>query len=199
MPRNPWSARGLPLVRLSAAGAHAGESSARPAGAVAGPARAGARVPAAAAATGHLARGAGRRAAGSQLRRARTTHRLEPWEELIAVWQWARVLGMIAAAPSSLIFTSQGIRIAEPRLRLSISYDAFREHTFSYEFTPGGRTGPDVCELVIAGPTSWRSPNADQSAELIAADLTRIRELTSDAMTAEPVPSVTTPLRSWPR
>jgi hypothetical protein len=115
---------------------------------------------------------------GRQLKRARAAHFLEPWEELVAVWQWARVLGMIAAAPSSLIFTSAGIRIAEPRLRLSISYDAFREHTFSYEFTPGGRTGPDVCELVIAGPTSWRSPNADQGAELIADDLTLIKELT---------------------
>ena len=116
---------------------------------------------------------------GRQLQRARITHHLEPWEELIAVWQWARVFGLIATAPSSLIFTGQGIRIAEPRLRLSIGYDAFREHTFSYEFTPGGRTGPDVCELVIAGRTSWRSPNSDQSAELVAADLARIRELTS--------------------
>jgi hypothetical protein len=127
----------------------------------------------------HLARPGVRE--GRQLKRARTTHRLEPWEELIAVWQWARVLGMIAAAPGSLIFTSAGIRIAEPRLHLCISYDAVREHTFSYEFTPGGRTGPDVCELVITGPTSWRSPNADQGAELIAADLTRIGELTRPA------------------
>ncbi len=77
----------------------------------------------------HVARAGAR--AGRQLRLARTTHRLEPWEELIAVWQWARVLGMIATAPGSLIFTSQGIRIAEPRLRLSISYDLFREHTFT--------------------------------------------------------------------
>jgi hypothetical protein len=137
MPRNPWSARGFPLVRRSPAG-----------------------LP-----------------EGRQLQRARAAHRLEPWEVLIAVWQWARVLGMISAAPSSLIFTSEGIRIAEPRLCLSISYDAFREHTFSYEFTPGGHTGPDVCELVIAGPASWRSPNADQSAELIADDLTCIKEL----------------------
>jgi hypothetical protein len=181
MPRNPWSARGLPLVRQSAPGARAGESSARPADAVAG-------LPGIVREcllrppqpdTLHVARAGAR--AGRQLQRARTTHRLEPWEELIAVWQWTRVLGLIAAARSSLIFTSQDIRIAEPRLRLSISYDAFREHTFSYEFTPGGRTGPDVCELVITGPTSWRSPNADQSAELIAADLTRIRELTSPA------------------
>jgi hypothetical protein len=125
----------------------------------------------------HVARAGARE--GRQLRRARITHRLEPWEELIAVWQWAHLLGLIAATPSSLIFTGQGIRIAESRLRLSIGYDAFRMHTFSYEFTPGGRSGPDVCELVIAGPTSWRSPNSDQSAELIAADLTRIRELTS--------------------
>jgi hypothetical protein len=178
MPRSPWSARGIPLVRRSPASASAGESSARQADAVAG-------LPGLVREcllrppqpdTLHVARAGARE--GRQLQRARTSHRLEPWEELIAAWQWARVLGMIAA-PSSLIFTSQGIRIAEPRLRLSISYDAFREHTFSYEFTPGGRTGPDVCELVVAGPTSWRSPNADQSAELIAADLTRIRELTS--------------------
>jgi hypothetical protein len=62
-------------------------------------------------------------------------------------------------------------------LRLAIRYDAFAEYTFSYEFTPGGRTGPDLCELVIAGPTPWRSPNATQSAELIATDLMRIRQL----------------------
>jgi hypothetical protein len=125
MPRSPWSARGIPLVRRSAAGARAGESWARPADAIAG-------MPGLVREcllrppqpdTLHVARAGAR--AGRQLRRARTAHRLEPWEELIAVWQWARVLG------------------------------------------------------VIAGPTSWRSPNADQSAELIAADLTRIRELTS--------------------
>jgi hypothetical protein len=54
----------------------------------------------------------------------------------------------------------------------------FGEHTFSYEFTTGGRAGPDLGELVIAGPTTWRSPNAGQSAELIAADLTCIKEVT---------------------
>lgn len=114
---------------------------------------------------------------GRQLRRARLAHRLEQWDEFIAVWQWARVIGMFGAAPGSLIFTGDGIRIAESRLRLSLAYDAFADYTFSYAFTPGGRTGPDVCELVIAGPTLWRSPNADQGAELIADDLTRIKEL----------------------
>ncbi len=115
---------------------------------------------------------------GRQFRRARTTHHLDPWDELIAVWQWARVVGMFGTAPGSLIFTGHGIRIAESRLRLSISYDAFADYAFSYEFTAGGRAGPDICELVIAGPTLWRSPNADQDAELVAADLTRIKELT---------------------
>jgi hypothetical protein len=180
MPRNRWSARGVPLVRRASAGAE--HALPPPAGALAGmpglvrdcllrPPQPD---------TLHLARPGARE--GRQLQRARATHRLEPWEELIAVWQWARVIGMIAAAPGSLIFTSAGIRIAEPRLHLSIRYEAFREHIFRYEFTPGGRTGPDVCELVIAGPTSWRSPNADQGAELIAADLTRIAELTSPAL-----------------
>jgi hypothetical protein len=84
---------------------------------------------------------------------------------------------MFSTAPSSLIFTSDGIRIAEPRLRLTLDYDAFCDYTFSYSFTPGGRGGPDLCELVIAGPTPWRSPAADQDAELVATDLTRIKEL----------------------
>jgi hypothetical protein len=34
-----------------------------------------------------------------------------------------------------------------------------------------------VCQLVFDGPICWRSPDAGQSAELIAADLSRIREL----------------------
>jgi hypothetical protein len=114
---------------------------------------------------------------GRQLKKARATHHLEADEELIAVWQWSKVMGAFSATPSSLIFTSQGIRIAEPRLRLNIPYSAFHSCSFSYEYTPGGRTGPDVCELVIAGPMPWRSPNTDSSAELIAADLNRIKEL----------------------
>lgn len=114
---------------------------------------------------------------GRQLRKARATHRLEAAEELIAVWQWSRVMGAVSATPSSLIFTSQGIRIAEPRLRLTIPYSAFHDCTFSYKFTPGGRSGPDVSELVIDGPVPWRSPNADSSAELIADDLNRIKAI----------------------
>lgn len=114
---------------------------------------------------------------GRQLHSARTTHRLESWEELIAVWQWGQVMGMFFTTPGSLAFTSHGIRIAEGRLRLNIPYRAFDEYTFGYEFYPGGRSGPDVCELSIDGPTPWRSPNADQSAALIAGDLTRIKEL----------------------
>jgi hypothetical protein len=114
---------------------------------------------------------------GRQLQKARAAHHIEPGEELIAVWQWAKVMGMLSAAPSSLIFTSHGIRIAEPRLRLNIPYSTFHDYTFSYKYYPGGRSGPDVSELLIDGPIPWRSPNADQSAELIADDLTRIREL----------------------
>jgi hypothetical protein len=114
---------------------------------------------------------------GRKLQRARAAHGLEPWEELIAVWQWAKVAALFSTAPSSLIFTGRGIRIAEPRLRLSIAYDAFRDCTFRFEFSPGGRGSPDVSELVIDGPTPWRSPNADQTAELITDDLTRIKEL----------------------
>jgi hypothetical protein len=114
---------------------------------------------------------------GKQLRKARASHSLEIDEELIAVWQWSRVMGAFSATPSSLIFTSQGIRIAEPRLHLNIPYSAFRDCAFSYKFTPGGRSGPDVSELVIDGPVPWRSPNADSSAELIADDLNRIKAL----------------------
>jgi hypothetical protein len=118
---------------------------------------------------------------GRQLRKARATHRLEAGEELIAVWQWSRVMGAVSATPSSLIFTSEGIRIAEPRLRLSIPYRAFGDCTFSYRYTAGGpHSGPDVSELVIDGPVPWRSPNADSSAELIADDLNRIKELAAD-------------------
>jgi hypothetical protein len=171
MPRNPWSARGMPLVRRSQDALSPDALDGMP-----GRVRECLLQPPQPD-TLHVAQAGARE--GRQLQRARITHRLEPWEDLIAVWQWARVFGLNATAPSSLIFTTQGIRIAEPRLRLSIAYCAFREHTFSYEFTPGGRTGPDMCELVIAGPTSWRSPNSDQSAELIAADLTSIRDLTS--------------------
>ena len=98
---------------------------------------------------------------GRQLRKARATHRLDPGEELIAVWQWPKVMDIVSATPSSLIFTSLGIRIAEPRLRLNIGYDTFGACTFSYEHSPGGRSGPDLCELVIDGPVPWRSPNAD--------------------------------------
>lgn len=116
-------------------------------------------------------------AEGKELQKARATHLLEPSEELIAVWQWAKVMGMFSSTPNSLIFTSDGIRIAEGRLRLNIPYRAFSGCTFSYKYYPGGRSGPDVCELEIDGPMPWRSPNADQSAELIADDLSRIKEL----------------------
>lgn len=115
---------------------------------------------------------------GMQLRKARATHRLDAGEELIAVWQWSRVMGAVSATPSSLIFTCQGIRIAEPRLRLNIPYSAFRDCTFRYQYTAGGpHSGPDVSELVIDGPVPWRSPNADSGAELIADDLNRIKAL----------------------
>jgi hypothetical protein len=114
---------------------------------------------------------------GRQVRKAQATHRLEAGEELIAVWQWSRVMGALSATPSSLIFTSHGIRIAEPRLRLNIPYGAFQDCNFSYSYTAGGRSGPDVSELVIDGPVPWRSPNADQEAELIADDLNRIKAL----------------------
>ncbi len=116
-----------------------------------------------------------------QLRKARVTHRLGPWEEIIAAWQWGRAAGLVSATPSSLIFMSDGIRIAEPRLRLAISYETFGEYTFRYEYIPGGRAGPDVAQLVIEGPTMWRSPSADQEAELIADDLTRIKALAASA------------------
>jgi hypothetical protein len=89
-------------------------------------------------------------------------------------------MGIVSATPSSLIFTSRGIRIAEARLRLNIGYDTFDACTFSYEHSPGGRSGPDLCELVINGPLPWRSPNADSGAELIADDLNRIKELVTD-------------------
>lgn len=114
---------------------------------------------------------------GRQLRKARATHHLEVDEALIAVWQWSRVMGALSPTPSSLLFTSQGIRIAEPRLRLKIPYSTFPECTFRFCYTAGGHSGPDVMELVIDGPVPWRSPNADSSAELIADDLNRIKAL----------------------
>lgn len=116
------------------------------------------------------------------LRRARATHRLEPWEDLIAVWQWSKISGMVGATASSLIFTGRDIRVAEPRLRLAIAYETFGAYTFRYEYTPGGvHLGPDVFELVIDGPARWRSPNAYQDAELIADDLNRIKALAASA------------------
>lgn len=105
----------------------------------------------------------------------------EPWDDLIAVWQWSKVSGLVSATPSSLICTGQDIRIAEPRLRLAIGYERLGEYAFGYEYTPGGRTGPDRFELVIDGPTPWRSPRADQEAELIAVDLTQIKALAAAA------------------
>ncbi len=173
MPRSPWQTRGSPLVRRASPApvqppppdAHGRlpdlvlECLLRP------PQPRGLRV----AQPG--------RPDGRQFRRARGAHRLEPWEELVAVWPWATVAGLFSAAPSSLIFTTRGIAIAEPRLRLAIGYDMFSDYTFSYDYIPGGRAGPDICQLVIDGPTPWRSPSADQSAELIADDLTRIKEL----------------------
>jgi hypothetical protein len=116
------------------------------------------------------------------LRRARVTHGLPPWEELIAVWQWSKMSGLVGGRPSSLIFTGRDIRIAEPRLQLAIAYKTFGAYTFRYEYTPGGaHLGPDVFELVIDGPTAWRSPNAYQDAELVADDLTRIKALSAGA------------------
>ncbi len=112
---------------------------------------------------------------GRQLRKARATHHLDADEALIAVWQWSRVMGAVSARPSSLIFTSKGIGIAEPRLRLKIPYSTFPECSFTYSYTAGGRSGPDASELIIDGPLPWRSPNADQDAELIADDLNRIK------------------------
>lgn len=116
------------------------------------------------------------------LRRARAIHGLPPWEDLIAVWQWSKVAGLVGARPSSLIFTERDIRIAEPRLRLAIAYETFGAFTFRYEYTPGGaHLGPDVFELVIDGPTPWRSPNVYQDAEFIADDLTAIKALCAAA------------------
>jgi hypothetical protein len=116
------------------------------------------------------------------LRRARATHGLEPWDDLIAVWQWSKVAGLVGARPSSLIFTGRDIRIAEPRLQLTIAYETFAAYTFRYEYTPGGaHLGPDVFELVVDGPTPWRSPNAYQDAEFIADDLTAIKALVTSA------------------
>ncbi len=92
------------------------------------------------------------------------------------MWQWAPVSGLFRATPSGLIFTGKGLLIAEPRLLLSIGYETFGDYTFSYQYLPGGRTGPDVSQLVIAGPIAWCSPSADQTAELIADDLTRIKD-----------------------
>jgi hypothetical protein len=116
------------------------------------------------------------------LRRARATHGLEPWDDLIAVWQWSKAAGLVGARPSSLIFTGRDIRIAEPRLRLAITYETFAAYTFRYAYTPGGaHLGPDVFELVIDGPTPWRSPNAYQDAQFIADDLTAIKALVASA------------------
>lgn len=116
-------------------------------------------------------------AEGKAIRKARVTHDLEFSEELLAVWQWGTVSGLLSATPSSLIFMNDGIRIAEPRarLRMAIGYETFGEYSFRYEYIPGGRTGPDVAQLVIDGPVLWRSPSAEQDAELIADDLTRIK------------------------
>jgi hypothetical protein len=120
------------------------------------------------------------------LRRARVTHGLEPWEDLIAVWQWSKTSGVVGARPSSLIFTGRDIRIAEPRLRLAIAYETFGAHEFRYEYTPGGvHLGPDVFELVIDGPTPWRSPNAYQDAEMIADGLNRIKALAASAFSQQ--------------
>jgi hypothetical protein len=111
------------------------------------------------------------------VRRSHRPSRSADSTELSVVWQRSNGLGLVSATPSSLIFLSDGIRIAERRLRLAISYDTFGAYTFRYEYIPGGRTGPDVAQLVIDGPTPWRSPSADQDAELIADDLTRINAL----------------------
>jgi hypothetical protein len=59
---------------------------------------------------------------------------------------------------------------------------SFGAYAFRYEYTPGGvHLDPDVFELVIDGPTPWRSPNAYQDAELIADDLNRIKTLAASA------------------
>jgi hypothetical protein len=178
--RLSWSARGHPLLRE----ALPGSAAAAPVGSSHGAAEPAARRP-------DLVRECllrppqpdrlyvvqPGRPEGRVLRKARTTHRLDSSEVLIAVWPWGPVMGLFVTTPGSLAFTSHGIRIAEGRLRLHIPFRAFDQYTFSYKFYPGGRSGPDVCELSIDGPTPWRSPNADQSAALIAADLTRIKEL----------------------
>jgi hypothetical protein len=71
-------------------------------------------------------------AEGKAIRKARVTHDLEFSEELVAVWQWSKVSGLLSATPGSLIFMTDGIRIAEPRVRLrtAIGYDMFGEYTF---------------------------------------------------------------------
>jgi hypothetical protein len=40
---------------------------------------------------------------------------------------------MFSAMPASLIFTADGIRITEPRFRVNIVYDSFRDYAFSFE------------------------------------------------------------------
>ncbi len=179
MTRNRWAARGFPVVRRTAAS---------PAASCAGSAGTRAGIPASlpdlvqacllqSPQPDGLVVAQPGQSESRQLRRARATHRLEPWEELIAVWQWAPVLSLVSRAPDSLIFTSEGIRIAEKRLRLHLPYSAFAGCRFRYQFTPGGRTGPDVSRLCVDGPVPWRSPSAGQGAELIADDLNRVREL----------------------
>lgn len=182
MPQNPWTARGFPLVRRTSPPMPGAAAKSRLPGLAdaAGPmtdlVRECLMMPPQPASLHVVRPGISQ---DMQLRKAWVTHRLEPWEELIAVWQWGRVAGLLSAAPSSLIFMSDGIRIAEPRLRLAIGYDTFAEYTFRYEYILGGRTGPDVAQLVIEGPTAWVSPSAGQDAELIADDLTRIKALVS--------------------
>jgi hypothetical protein len=113
------------------------------------------------------------------VRKARTTHRLDEWEELIAVWQWSAVHDLLSPTPGSLVFTSRGIRIAHRNQRLDIPYSEFGQYTFSSgKSEHGGRQYASYnVWLVISGPTSWSSPGSDGAAGLIARDLNQIREL----------------------
>ncbi len=113
-----------------------------------------------------------------ELTKARTTHQLDRWEEVIAVWQWGKVLSLLSATPDSLAFTSTGIHIAQGKFRLLIKYAEIGKYAFEFErakvYVSQGYTISD--HLIITGPNAWKSPGAD-GAEFIVRDLNRIREL----------------------
>jgi hypothetical protein len=116
-----------------------------------------------------------------KVQKARITHRLDPGEELIAVWEWGTVMSGFGKTLDSLAFTSHGLHIASGNLRLSIPYSDFGLYKFSY-FVGFNSRGYDPYYLRIHGPTSWDSPGFGRdfrTVEMVVYVLNRIKELAS--------------------